>query len=223
MDVVVLSKILILLFVGSVTFWYMVTPYLVQPHPGIVNDILTKTQLEQLSDGKLSASQVEVENWTKWRIFVNSSSGKTEDRQVVYGHSISKISLEEGQTIMSMEWRSDYHISVSKPSNGKVSAELIYPPGSLGAGRGIYDHFTVTQEKNRIKITPRFLFGIHPDIIESMYGTDVADFPVIGVFTNSPKFDRILIQAYMNVVILSVIFLLYANNPPDSIGAKKVN
>ncbi len=36
------------------------------------------------------------------------------------------------------------------------------------------------------------------------------------------RFDRIIIQAYMNVVTLSVIFLLYANNPPDSVvGSKK--
>ena len=61
-------------------------------------------------------------------------------------------------------------------------------------------------------------------MIESLYGTDVADFPVIGVFTTSPKFDRIIIQAYMNIVTLSVIFLLYANNPPNALPAvKKAN
>ena len=39
MDVIVLSKILILFFVGSVTFWYMVTPYIVAPHKSIVPDL----------------------------------------------------------------------------------------------------------------------------------------------------------------------------------------
>ena len=42
------------------------------------------------------------------------------------------------------------------------------------------------------------------------------------LLVSSFRFDRIIIQAYMNVVTLSVIFLLYANNPPDSVvGAKK--
>ena len=39
MDVIAFSKLLIVFFVGSVTFWYVLTPYLVQPHPGIVGDV----------------------------------------------------------------------------------------------------------------------------------------------------------------------------------------
>lgn len=39
MNFVVLSKIFIVFFVGSVTFWYVLTPYLIQPHPGIVDDV----------------------------------------------------------------------------------------------------------------------------------------------------------------------------------------
>ena len=45
------------------------------------------------SDGKVGPNQVEIENWTKWRIFLNSSTGS---RQVVYGNSLGKIDLENG-------------------------------------------------------------------------------------------------------------------------------
>ncbi len=39
MNIVVLSKLLIVLFVGSVTLWYCITPYIINPHPGIVQDV----------------------------------------------------------------------------------------------------------------------------------------------------------------------------------------
>ena len=34
-----LSKALVVVFVSSVTFWYSLTPYIVQPHPDIINDL----------------------------------------------------------------------------------------------------------------------------------------------------------------------------------------
>ena len=39
MNVITASKLLIVAFVGSVTLWYFITPYIVQPHKGIVNDM----------------------------------------------------------------------------------------------------------------------------------------------------------------------------------------
>jgi len=33
------SKLLTVMFVGSVTLWYIFTPYLVQPHERIVSDL----------------------------------------------------------------------------------------------------------------------------------------------------------------------------------------
>jgi hypothetical protein len=32
-------KLLIVAFVGSVTLWYLITPYYVQPHPNIIPDM----------------------------------------------------------------------------------------------------------------------------------------------------------------------------------------
>ena len=45
----------------------------------------------------------------------------------------------------------------------------------------------------------------------------VSRLPIVGIFTESPNYDRIIIQAYMNIVTLSVIFLLWANNPPETL------
>ena len=39
MNVIRASQMLIVAFVGSVTLWYFVTPYIVHPHPGIVQDM----------------------------------------------------------------------------------------------------------------------------------------------------------------------------------------
>ena len=54
-----------------------------------------------------------------------------------------------------------------------------------------------------------------------MYGSDMSGYPVMGVFTTETRYDRIIIQLYMNVVTLSLIFLMYANNPPETVKAKK--
>ena len=66
------------------------------------------------------------------------------------------------------------------------------------------------------------LLTFHLLFLESIYGDAtgqediVARLPIVGVFTDSPNYDRIIIQTYMNIVTLSVIFLLWANNPPES-------
>ena len=41
--------------------------------------------------------------------------------------------------------------------------------------------------------------------------------PIVGIFSDSPSYDRFIIQAYMNLVTMSVIFLLWANNPPETV------
>ena len=132
---------------------------------------------------------------------------------------------------MNMEWRPEYTITVSRSkSKKKESSSPSSPdgprisviqsaPASSASSYGIYNHFVATAEKeSTVKIVPRFLFGLPYDTVDEMYGTDVDQFPIVGVFTESPRFDRIIIQAYMNIVTLSVIFLLWANNPPSSIS-----
>ena len=111
---------------------------------------------------------------------------------------------------------------------------------------GIYDHFrtniksskkdnkpTTNQEEDTkkpalytIQIIPRFLFGIPYETIQAMYGMkdgsiDLSKLPIVGIFSDSPSYDRFIIQAYMNLVTMSVIFLLWANNPPETLMATR--
>ena len=111
---------------------------------------------------------------------------------------------------------------------------------------GIYDHFrtnikslekdnaeVTNQDENSktrtlytIQIIPRFLFGIPYETIQAMYGMkdgsiDLSKLPIVGIFSDSPSYDRFIIQAYMNLVTMSVIFLLWANNPPETLMGNK--
>lgn len=120
---------------------------------------------------------------------------------------------------MNMEYRPEYVIHVKESSKKALTVERTAPAGS-GADWGIYNHFIaqVSSEGGKvIQVVPRFLFGMPFETIETLYGKDVSKFPIVGVFTNSPRSDRFIIQIYMNLVTLSVIFLLYANNPPETI------
>ncbi|TRY78562.1 hypothetical protein TCAL_06146 [Tigriopus californicus] len=223
MHLVTLSKVSILFFVGSVTFWYMVTPYIVQPHPGIMQDVLTKTSLSGMDRPASGDGLLTVENWTKWRLFVNGTGPTKADAQhvpeVIFGNSKQHLNVEGSQVVMNMEYRPDYVIHVQQSSKEALAVERSAPTGS-GADWGIYNHFIaqVSSKSGKVvQVVPRFLFGMPFDTIETLYGTDVSKFPIVGVFTNSTRSDRFIIQIYMNLVTLSVIFLLYANNPPESI------
>ena len=121
-----------------------------------------------------------------------------------------------------MEWRSEYEIQV-EPSGDKASdlSVSLHAPSWSWSKWGIYNHLELIVTGKTIRIVPRFLFGLPVDTIETLYRdpeeeeATVSRLPIVGVFTNHPNYDRIIIQAYMNIVTLSVIFLLWANNPPE--------
>ena len=124
-----------------------------------------------------------------------------------------------------MEWRSEYRILVE--ISPELSAKIEVPILAF-IKWGIYDHFYVTVEKGIVKIIPRFLFGIPFKTVESLYGaperghpdplgpnlTDdiVGRLPIIGIFSSSNAYDRVIIQIYMVIVLFSVIFLLLVKN-----------
>ncbi len=143
---------------------------------------------------------------------------------------------------MNMEWRSEYTILVEEIQGSKQVSVKIDAPSSSWHKWGIYNHFDTIVTGRTIRIVPRFLFGLPIETIESIYGGKditrmtldtstapediptvgderdiVANLPIVGVFSDSPNYDRIIIQSYMNIVTLSVIFLLWANNPPESL------
>ena len=63
-----------------------------------------------------------------------------------------------------------------------------------------------------LRLVPRFMFGLPQSVLDRLYGGP-ASIPTIGMLTASPGRDRVIVQCFMNLVILSVIFLLWANNP----------
>ena len=50
------------------------------------------------------------------------------------------------------------------------------------------------ESKNVVRVVPRFLFGLAREAVEEMYGPDVDNYPIIGIFTSSTKYDRFIIQ-----------------------------
>ena len=114
---------------------------------------------------------------------------------------------------------------------------------------GIYDHFRTNVKSSgsgneegmhqedvkrprtpyTVQIIPRFLFGIPYEKIKLLYGSneddgsiDLSKLPIVGLFSDTPTYDRFIIQAYMNLVTMSVIFLLWANNPPETLMGNRV-
>jgi len=223
MNVMCASKLLIVAFVGSVTLWYFVTPYIVQPHPNIVSDILTRSSLlslpEPIDTNGADSGYIAIENWTKWQVYVRH---KPEDKPVIiYARSGDTISFQN-KAVMNMEWRSEYQIKVGQSESQDLFVKVEAPSWSW-SNWGIYNHFETHVTGRTIRIVPKFLFGLPIDTIESLYEDKerkehtVSRLPIVGIFTESPNYDRIIIQAYMNIVTLSVIFLLWANNPPETL------
>ena len=155
------------------------------------------------------------QNWRK--CFIPQPGNLTFENQIV------KVCLHVClKAVMNMEWRSEYEIQVGDKSPKAELSVDISTPSSSWSKWGIYNHFETIVTGRTIRIVPRFLFGLHVETIESIYGAEdtVAKIPIVGVFTESPNLDRIIIQTYMNIVTLSVIFLLWANNPPNTLVGK---
>lgn len=244
---------MIVTFVATVTLWYFVTPYIVNPHSGIIADLMSRTQIEgppDRSDGDVGSVKatgdsdntqmsILVENWTKWRLYVKGDSN-----QVVHRGTSDMLHINNSKAVMFMEWRPQYEIVVDvtgSDTSGKrrhPEAQIVAPFMSFQRW-GIYDHLAVEWTETAksvptLRVLPRFLFGIPVQTVSQMYSgatspvpspsdpiPDVkevlSNLPIVGVFSHSNFYDRVIIQAYMNLVTLSVIFLLWANNPPESL------
>jgi len=96
MNVIRFSQFLIVAFVGSVTLWYFVTPYIVQPHPGIVQEILTRSKILTLPAGE---EGITVENWTKWQVYVRQSPD--EKPVTVYARTGDTVAFQNKVCILS--------------------------------------------------------------------------------------------------------------------------
>merc|ERR1712059_56418 len=86
-------------------------------------------------------------------------------------------------------------------------------------------HFTteVEREEGRwsvVRILPNFMFGAPSQVLDKLYPEGPSDLPIVGMLTETTGGDRVLVQCYMNLVILSVVLLLWANNPPAQPSSK---
>ena len=104
------------------------------------------------------------------------------------------------QAVMYMEWRPEYEIIVTVDSPSGPEVEISAPLLSFQRW-GIYNHLAAewADDGATLRLVPRFLFGLPVQTVTRMYsGTTTADFlsnlPIIGVFTQSTRYDRVIIQ-----------------------------
>ena len=86
------------------------------------------------------------------------------------------------------------------------------------------------ESDNVVRVVPRFLFGLAREAVEEMYGPDVDNYPIIGIFTSSTKYDRFIIQGSRNYLTSNAPLLVRIGLDKISLGmivqwqkTKKVN
>ena len=118
--------------------------------------------------------------------------------------------------VMNFEWRPEYKIIIHGSNNSVRIDDPWY--GSFG----IYDHLEVQQLTDRVRILPRFMFGIDEENKERMYKGVIDNMPIIGLFSNSNDFDKVYIVGYLSAV-LAVVFHLVAKNNKSEFEKKHAN
>ena len=204
-----LSRGLLGVFVATVTLWYFLSPYGVRPHPQFQLDMekfIEKNRPVDDTEGRW------VENWTKWKLQLGGEGGP-----IILPHqrlSLENLSLPASAVF---EWRSDYQADLVETKEGDLEVVIRHPVASIG----LYHHYNVKVESGKhVIFTPVFMFGVQQQVLDQMYGGPDG-IPTIGMLAESPGGDRIIVQCFMNVVILTVILLLWANNPPGKAGQEK--
>jgi hypothetical protein len=79
----------------------------------------------------------------------------------------------------------------------------------------------------RVLFLPNFMFGAPQSVLDTLYGgpggiptigawrlQQGAILPGAGMMADSTGGDRVIIQTFMNLVIVTVVLLLWANNRP---------
>jgi len=201
---IILSRSLMGVFVISVTLWYFLSPYGARPSQKFHQD------MEKVIESSLKGEDLEgrwIENWTKWALTMRDPLGEEIFIGAMERANIENKSLPlEGE----FEWRSEYKAKVLEEGRS-LKAETDHPWGS---SLGIYHHYNIRVVKGRrVQFLPYFMFGAPQKLLDSLYG-NADKIPTKGMFAESPGGDRILIQCFMNLVILTVILLLWLNNPP---------
>jgi len=200
MNMKMISRGLLASFVSTVTLWYFLSPYGVRPHPSFHEDI------EAMIAAKLENEDMSgrwVENWTKWKLQLGEEVVFPQERINIDNMSLPLTAV--------LEWRSDYVAEV-REDNGELAVSRKEP---WGASYGLYHHYNIRVESGqRVLFLPHFMFGAPQEVLNSIYGS-IDNVPTTGMMADSPGGDRVITQCYMNLVIVTVIILLWANNPPS--------
>jgi len=153
-----------------------------------------------------------VENWTKWKLQLGGEGGP-----VIPPHQ--RLSIENMSLPVSavFEWRSEYTVDLVEAPGGDLEVMTSHPSASVG----LYHHYNVKVESGKhVLFLPAFMFGVQQHVLDQMYG-GADGIPTIGMMADSTGGDRIIVQCFMNLVIVTVILLLWANNPPTKSAQEK--
>ncbi|XP_040573689.1 uncharacterized protein [Lepeophtheirus salmonis] len=208
-----LGKCLFVSFCLSVTFWYIGTPYIVRPSEKVVQDLINSNSLsEPISHA--GKNTILVENWTKWRLYHQNEQGKEE---ILFKNSAKYIPLLGKETNMHFEWRSHYNVVVY---DNPPEPRRAYVESSWLDKFGIYDHLIVEIiENNRLRIVPKFMFGIDQEILDELY-KGPEKMPIIGYFGSSPFVDRVVIMSYLFLVLV-IMFIVLARSEDTKTKKKR--
>jgi len=187
-----------------VTLWYFLSPYGVRPNPAFHQDMerwVVKQRGEDLGEGRW------VENWTKWKLELGDQ-GEVGPMQRL---NIENMSLPLAAR---MEWRGEYVDLLEEVEKGE--GEGVVTPSRPWPEVGLYHHYNVRVEGgNHVVFLPNFMFSVPQWLLDELYG-GADGIPTIGMMADSTGGDRVIVQCFMNLVILTVILLLWANNPPST-------
>jgi len=198
------SKSLLGVFVFGVTMWYLVTPYIVKPHPQFKADY----EKYLLANTTSITGKNVIENWTKWCIYIDIDG----ENITLPPFKQTALEIKDAELRTNFEWRPDYIVIIKSGMDG-VSVRSGLPWYSRF---GLYNLFyTENIQNGGIRFMPRFMSGLPRGVVRQMYGNGVTGIPITGMSSESTVTDRTVIQCLMNVVTMAVVFLLYINNPPN--------
>merc|ERR1711953_37478 len=206
-QVLLLSRSLLASFISLLTLWYFLSPYLVASNAQFATDL--NKMIEESSE--TNQDEDFLENWTKWRLFLSVGPANT---VTVYPNSRLSLANLTFPLHGKFEWRPEYRVLISRQEEvepGGLVVEVERPWYGL---LGLYNHLDHQVAGRTVRLVPTFMFGLTGDLLDSLYGGP-DKIPTRGMLTATTDSDRILVQCFMNLVVLTVIFLLWANNPVE--------
>ena len=105
------------------------------------------------------------------------------------------------------EWRQEYSSRLDKEEE-KLLVEHSHPWYSKF---GIYNHFHTQTEGRTVRFIPTFMFGAPQSVVDGLYG-GAGGIPVVGMMAEDTVMDRVMVQSFMNLVVISVVFMLWVHN-----------